>query len=370
MEGFNLPERGFSVGNLNNEIKASLIGTFAKRFTNQFRSRISFNKSENVTNSQGVGITVSGAFNIGSSGVDNSSHANKFEAFEMLSTEAGKHFIKFGGEIHFESFNFNSSDGTNGNFFFNSLSSYTNGKPSAYSRADRDTSASFEREDLSLFVQDEYRIAEKIQIGLGLRYEIQNHLSDKNNFPPRLSAALAFDGNAKFVLISGTGVLYRWHKANNIQHILKNDGGQSEQIVILNPGFPNPEDGGILRESLPPSIYRQANDLRNPYMFVTQTALNMNLGSGVKFDASYKFERGIHMFRSRDINAPLNGVRPNQKFGRIIQLESRGMFTRNSFEVSGQGILFKRIGVNGRYRLSKAIDDFSALLVCQWIIII
>lgn len=239
------------------------------------------------------------------------------------------------------------------------MSSYTNGKPSVYSRAERDTSISFKREDLSLFVQDEYRIAEKIQIGLGLRYEIQNHLSDKNNFSPRLSAASAFDENAKLVLRSGAGVLYRWHKANNIQHILKNDGGQSKQIVILNPGFPNPEDGGILRESLPPSIYRQANDLRNPYMLVTQTALNMNLGSGVKFDASYKFERGIHMFRSRDINAPLNGVRPNQKFGRIIQLESRGMFTRNSFEVSGQGILFKRIGVNGHYRLSKAIDDFS-----------
>ena len=98
--------------------------------------------------------------------------------------------------------------------------------------------------------------------------------------------------------------------------------------MILNPGFPDPENEGmgILRESLPPSIYRQADDLRNPYMFVTQTALNANLGGGVRFDASYKFERGVHMFRSRDVNTPLNGVRPNRQFGRIIQLESSGMF--------------------------------------------
>ena len=115
--GFNLPERGFSVENLNNEVKVSLVGTFAERFTNQFRSRMSFNKSKSISNSQGVGITVSKAFNIGSSDVDNSSRVNKFEVFEMVSSGFGKHFIKFGGEVHLESFSSKSSDRTNGNFF-------------------------------------------------------------------------------------------------------------------------------------------------------------------------------------------------------------------------------------------------------------
>ena len=54
-------------------------------------------------------------------------------------------------------------------------------------------------------MQDEYRIAKKMQIGLGLRYETQNHLSDTNNFSPRLSAALVLDENAKFVLRGGAG---------------------------------------------------------------------------------------------------------------------------------------------------------------------
>ena len=65
------------------------------------------------------------------------------------------------------------------------------------------------------------------------------------------------------------------------------------------------------------------------------------------------------MFRSRDINAPHNGERPNKEFGRIRQLESSGFFTRNSFEVSGEGSLFKSVRVNGRYRLSKAVDNFN-----------
>lgn len=85
----------------------------------------------------------------------------------------------------------------------------------------------------------------------------------------------------------------------------------------------------------------------------------MKLGDGLLFDASYKFERGIHMFRSRDVNAPIESVRPDARFGRVRQLDSSGSFTRNSFEIIGEGVLFKRVRVNGRYRLSKATDDFS-----------
>lgn len=357
--GFNLAQRGFNVDKSSNEFRAALTGTFAKRFTNQFRSRVSFGKSESLSNSQNVGITVSQAFSIGGSGVDNSSRTNKFEVFEMISVGFGKHFIKLGGEVHLDRRNIKSSDGTNGSFFFRSLGSYFARRPSTYFRTDGTTDFSFDRKDLALFVQDDVRIAKKVQIGLGLRYEIQNHLSDGNNFSPRLSAALVFDEKAKFVLRGGAGILYQWHNAGNISRILSNDGIRRRRLVILNPGFPNPENGGIFEDPLPPSIYRQADGLKNPYIFVTQTALNMNFGNGLKFDYSYKFERGINMLRSRDTNAPIDGIRPNVNFGRIRYLESSGTLTRNSFEVAGEGVLFKRVRVNGRYRLSGSIDDFN-----------
>ena len=357
--GFNLLERGFNVKNSVNEIKASFTGTFAKKYSNQFRARYSFNKSESLSNSQNVGVTVSQAFNIGGSGVDNSSGVNKFEAFEMVSFGAGKHVFKFGGEFHLSKREIQSSDGTNGSFFFRSLRDYVLRRPSTYVRTEGTTDLSFDRKDLALFVQDEFRIAKRMQIGLGLRYELQSRLSDRNNFSPRLSAALVLDEKAKFVLRSGAGILYQWHTDENIQRILSNDGSQRSQIVILNPGFPAPDSGGVLQEPLPPSVYRQDENLKNPYIFVTQTALNMNLGDGVKFDASYKFERGLKMFRSRDVNAPVEGDRPDPAFGRIRRLESSGTFTRNSFEINGEGVLFKRVRVNGKYRLSKAVNDFS-----------
>jgi hypothetical protein len=40
-------------------------------------------------------------------------------------------------------------------------------------------------------------------------------------------------------------------------------------------------------------------------------------------------------------------------------LESSGSLSRHSLELYGRGVLFRRIQINGRYILSKAIDDFD-----------
>ena len=168
------------------------------------------------------------------------------------------------------------------------------------------------------------------------------------------------DKNGRFVLRSGFGFLYQWYESSKIQKLLENDGSQAKQSIITNPGFPRADSGGIIVDQLQPSIYIRAANLKIPYIFLFQTALNMSLGDGLKFNTSYKRERGLHMLRSRDINAPLNGRRPNQEFGRIQQLESSGVITKNSFEVSGEGVLFSQVRLNGRYRLSKTVDNFAS----------
>lgn len=357
--GFNLLERGFDVKSENNEFKVSWIGTLNKRFTQQFRSRYSNSYSKSVPNSTNIGITVAGAFNAGGSGVDHTSMENKFELFEIISFGARRHFIKLGGELHFENRKIISSDGTNGNFFFRNILDYSLRQPSTFTRIIGKNDFSFNRNDFALFVQDDFRIAKRMQIGFGLRYENQTGLDDGNNFSPRLSAALVLDEKAKFVIRSGAGILYQWHDSETIERIRSNDGSQNSELVVINPGFPSPADGGVLLKPLPPSVYRQAANLVNPYIFVAQIGINMNLGEGLKFDASYKFERGINMFRSRDINAPIDEVRPNSNFGRIRALESSGRFSRNSIELSGTGVLFKRVRANARYRLNKTTDDFE-----------
>lgn len=356
---FNLLERGFSVATRSDQLRVSLNGTLAAKFTQEFRSKISFENSEVTPNSMGIGIVVSDAFSGGGSGNENYSTLRNLEVFQMLSVGKGKNFVKFGGEFRYERKNLVSFDGINGTFFFRNLNDFRFRRPATYTVTEGIRKLKFDRTELSLFVQNDYRIMKRLQVGFGLRYEAQNQLADRNNFSPRISATYVLDEKAKFVLRSGVGILYDWFDSNKIQTVLSNDGLQTRQLIILNPGFPDPGNGGALQVSLPPSITKKADNLSSPTFFITQTALNADLGDGFKFNASYKFERGARLFRSRDINAPILGVRPDNLFGRIRQLESSGNLTRNSLELSGEGVLFKRVRVNSRYRFAKAIDDFD-----------
>ncbi|MFV0388221.1 MAG: hypothetical protein ACK5NT_05650 [Pyrinomonadaceae bacterium] len=357
--GLSLPSRGFGMKSDSNNFRFSDSGTIAKKYNQEFRTQFSWNNSETKSNSDAIGITIGGAYSGGGAGIDNSSNDFHFEAFEMISFGVGKNLFKFGGELNFDRKSVFSADGTNGSFYFRNIQDYLNRIPATFTQTIGTSEYAFTRTDFAAFFQSDFRISRRIQAGFGLRYEVQTELNDKNNFSPRLSFAYVLDKKAKYVVRTGAGILYNWFDANKIERILSDDGSQASENVIINPGYPIPASGGILSTPLPPSIRRQALNLKNPYIFVTQTLLNAAFKPGFTLNASYKFERGIRMFRTRDINAPFDGIRPDPAFGRINYLESSGLFTRNSFQVSGSAVLFKRVSTNARYLLAKSTDDYD-----------
>jgi len=100
--------------------------------------------------------------------------------------------------------------------------------------------------------------------------------------------------------------------------------------VISNPSFPNPFLGGILTSSLP-SITRVASDIRSPYLLHTTIGVEQELRDRTSVSVEYTFMRGLNLFRSRDINAPLpaTGIRPYPNFLNIDQIESTA-FSRST----------------------------------------
>ena len=61
-------------------------------------------------------------------------------------------------------------------------------------------------------------------------------------------------------------------------------------------------------------------------LFILSFGFDSKLDTRLHLRANYVFQRGTGQFRSRNINAPLNGVRPDNEFGNIIQVESSGFF--------------------------------------------
>jgi hypothetical protein len=75
----------------------------------------------------------------------------------------------------------------------------------------------------------------------------------------------------------------------------------------------------------------------------------------------YTTTRGIGLYRTRNINAPLpnTGAIPDPNFGNIDQFESSGRSRSNSLTASLQTALKNRVNLLAQYTFSKSMDDTS-----------
>src|SRR5262249_46973839 len=73
--------------------------------------------------------------------------------------------------------------------------------------------------------------------------------------------------------------------------------------------------------------------------------------------------RGIRLYRTRNINAPLpdSGIRPNPRFININQFESTGLSRSNSLRITLQMEAFDRLELVSQYTLSRTKDNTGGL---------
>jgi hypothetical protein len=358
---FDLSERGSNRTNIQRKFILSESGIFKNKYVNDFT--IDFTKSiEKITpKSNDRTILVLNAFNQGSSGLDSQTNRNKFRFADTLLFDKKKHSLKLGIEIEYEWLNNVSANNLNGTFTFINLNDFNNQTPSQFSQTLGKTEYNLSQIRTSFFFQDYFKASKTVQLSLGLRYEQQNDVADYNNFSPRFGYVWSPEKSGKFIVRGGIGVFYDWLDAQNISAILSNDGRQGQKIIIRNPSFPNPFIGGGTSQQLPNSISKLADNLSTPYIFVTQNAFNFKASKAVTFEGIYTFKKSLHNFRSRNINAPINSIRPNPNFGVIQQLESSGNTLENTFELKINGY-YKGINMYANYELGKDISDFSSSL--------
>jgi hypothetical protein len=201
-------------------------------------------------------------------------------------------------------------------------------------------------------------------VGLGVRYDWQNYFHDNNNLAPRVSVAYAPGNTGTNVFRAGAGVFNDRSGPVVIADVLHSLPGGLMRIVVSDPGFPDPFSSAADAASQPPSLVVLAPDIQMPQTLQYGASVDHRLRKATTLSLTYTGARGYHLFRSRDVNAPLPPfylVRPDSAHGVVRQVESTGHQDSDSLQVTLRGRLVRGFDGQTQYALSRVNNDTSGI---------
>ena len=363
--GFNLPEVATNSNGHELHLYFTLRRILSPSLVNEFTMRTGNEGSLNKSVRPGISrIVVLDAFTGGSSQTDRRTTENHVQLNEILSWNHGKHFVRGGlniPDISRRGF----SDRTNfgGTFSFSTLADYLNNRPFLFSISQGDGHLAFLQKDFGLFVQDNILVRPNLSIGVGLRYDRQSYLGDNNNLAPRFSFAYAPDKKRKTVLRGGAGIFYDRTGIGPIADRLRFDGQRLLEVSLSNPGYPDPFSSGGTLATQPSTIVRFAPDIREPYIIQSGVGIERQVNKSLTATANYINTRGIKLFRSRDINAPLSPLllRPDPTIGILRQVESTAHSQAHALELMLRGKISRFFNGTIQYTLGRAYNNTSGI---------
>jgi hypothetical protein len=226
--------------------------------------------------------------------------------------------------------------------------------------------------DLGAFIQDDWRVRPNFTLGLGLRYEAQSNISSALNFAPRLgfgwSPATKSPLMSGAVIRGGFGIFYSRVNEDLTLQADRFNGINQQQFIVDDPAAldllsKTPAPGELPNFAQTQSVTKRLDkDLRSPYSIQSTFSIERQIASKLRLSLAYVGFRGLHVLRSRNVNAPLLTSlgaidRPLGNIGDVYEYESNGVLNQNQLVVSVSSRLSRKLSFNGIYTLSKAMSD-------------
>jgi len=348
---FTLASQGYNT--LSTEHRAQLTETAVLGSKTVNETRFQFLNDLNTQNGDNSlpSVNVLQAFNGGGSQVGRSYDLQKhFELQNYTSIAQGAHSLKFGARIRSLVTDDSSPQNFGGNFQFasgvgapldanNNIISgppvritsieryrrtllfqgqcYAPGNqlgcgPSQFSIAAGNPYASLNQTDVGLFFLDDWRVRPNLTLSLGLRYETQTNISDPRDVAPRFgfawSPGAGKNGRSKTVVRGGSGIFYDRFAETNVLQSIRYNGVNQQNYIVNNPAFfPDIPSLGQLQQIT--QTRRQIDpNLRAPYTIQSAIGVERQLPRNTTLAVTYTNSHTTHLFRTRNINAPLPGT--------------------------------------------------------------
>jgi hypothetical protein len=319
--GYDLQERAFSTKNHSRSIRGQEAGPLGYRFVTNTKFSINWSTSETNSFSDAITERVIENFTAGGAQRRGGRRTRDFMVQSDLDYVRGMHTWRLGVLINGGSYRSDDSSNFNGTYTFESLEAYQAGRPRSFVRRIGDPLIEYSNTQAAIYLQDDIRVRKNLSFSPGLRYEVQTHVRDFWALGPRFGFTWSPFKAGRTSVRASAGVFYDWLSTNIYEQALRVDGFRQQELSILNPSYPNPGSVGSLsignKYLIDPAI-----DLPRNVRF--SGGIDQQVGTRLRVSSTYSYTRIEKSFRGENLNAPVNGVRPNSGFNNVVNVVSDG----------------------------------------------
>jgi hypothetical protein len=182
------------------------------------------------------------------------------------------------------------------------------------------------------FLQDQWRPSSRLTFNAGLRWDYEDAPGishDHNNVAPRLGLSYDLTGTAKTIVRASYGHYYDQIVLTVAREVEQAAG--VTQIVLANPGYPDPFGANLLRKPSQPQLPSQTRygvHNKTPLAAEGTVGIQQQLGGKTVLAVDGVWARGWHLLEGHDVNYPdLNAPthpRPDPNYLVITAYETRG----------------------------------------------
>jgi hypothetical protein len=383
--GLVLPSAGYNSSTSETTLQVSDTQIVSQRIINETRFEYQREAATETALNTTPTISVQGNFTAGGAPTGGETdYQNHFEVQNYTSIQLAKNFIRLGGRLRTTSDTNTTTAGENGTFTYNCLvnstdpnsqcftgsPTYQNNQASQFTITQILHPVSTTMWDLGIYAEDDWKARPNLSISYGIRYEIQNHLSDHSDVAPRVSLRYGLgkaSSSPKTVLNAGFGIFYDRYQLANILNTFQSNGLNQIQTQLTGnlPVGCTPQNIAACTGSTSSGnkTYSASPNLRAPYTLHYAVGVDQQLFRGATLSVNYIRADGVHQFYSINANSPtgfdasgnpIYPIPPSTPTGHPVvrdTYESGGVFRQNQlianvnirpsriFNVSGYGVL-------------------------------
>jgi hypothetical protein len=306
-------------------------GPLGRRFVLNTRLSVFGNDSTARSAVEAPTVVVNEAFTSGGAQRRGGTHARNYYLNSDLDYVRGIHSVRTGLEIQYAGFETDSDSNYLGTYLFESLDAFQAGRPRSYTRRLGDPRIEYTNVQAGIYVQDDIKVRKGLTLTGGVRYEAQTHVPDGLNFAPRAGFTWAPYKSGKTTLRGSWGIFYDWLSTGTYSQTLQVDGSRQRELNIVNPTYPDASGIGISRAT---NRYLLPEEFNMAYSQRLSAGIAQVISRRINANVLYSYAYRYSLLTGRNLNAPVNGVRPDPEFANVVLASPDGKGTQHSLNAS------------------------------------